>query len=436
MIEIDNPSKVTICVIGLGYVGLPLAIAFAEAGFVVHGYDTNKARVHDLCIGTDKTNEVTSTQLKDLDIHFTSFESSVPCDADFYIIAVPTGVTSDNLPDFTPLISASEMVGRCLGVRSCEDQPIVIYESTVYPGATEEICITAIEDTSGWFRDSDFGFGYSPERLKPNEMGKGMKDRIKLTSGSNEYVAELVDQLYKTIITAGTYKCPSIQVAESSKLIENTQRDINIAFMNELSRFFNATGIDTAEVLQAARTKDDFIDLKPGLVGGHCISIDPFYLINRASQYGVKMNMTKLARQINNDEIVEDIFNAYIGLKSVREIDEAKTLILGFAFKENCADYRDTRVAQIAEMIQSCGDHVDIFDPVIDRERVEADYPQLNFIWGEGIKSDDAYDAVILAVPHELFVDYGTDSHIVDSENRIFIDIKGVLPKEMSDFRL
>lgn len=421
-------KDISIAVVGLGYVGLPLAVEFGKK-FPVAAFDINKKRILELSAGEDHTLELSKEQiLAGVNMKFTS-ESQDILNANFYIITVPTPVDQHNRPDLTPLIKASETVGKVL-----KKGDIVVYESTVYPGCTEQDCVPVLERVSGLKFNTDFYCGYSPERINPGDKEHTVTKILKVTSGSTPEIAEVVDQVYKSIITAGTHKATSIKVAEASKVIENSQRDINIAFVNELSKIFNRIGIDTNDVLAAAGTKWNFLKFKPGLVGGHCIGVDPYYLAQKALEVGYHPEIILAGRRVNDgmgayvaSEVVKLMLNKNIGVKN------SSILILGFTFKENCPDVRNTKVIDIHKELNTYGVNVTIFDPWASPDAVMHEY---------GVKTHDRfdevgsvqYDAIILAVSHDQFNDINyTD---LRKSNAVVYDIKSFIPLEHVDARL
>ena len=388
-------SERVIAVIGLGYVGLPLACAFAKQ-YQVIGFDINATRVSELQQNEDKTREVSKEQLQKLQekILFSSDIADLS-KANTYIVTVPTPIDDNNLPDMTPLIKASQMLSQVI-----KKDDIVIYESTVYPGATEEVCVPELEK-SGLKMNVDFGVGYSPERINPGDKSRTVETILKVTSGSNEYYANIVDELYSSIITAGTFKASSIKVAEASKVIENTQRDVNIALINELALIFNEIGIDTHEVIEAASTKWNFVKLFPGLVGGHCIGVDPYYLAHKASSLGLSPNLILTSRAINNSMskfVAEQTIKLLI--QHDKSIKGSNILILGVTFKENCPDVRNTKVLDIGDELQKYGINVSYSDPWVSEE-------DWRYLGVQPVSFDRiprlAYDAVIVAVNHKEF---------------------------------
>ena len=419
-------KEYTIGIIGLGYVGLPLAIAFADH-FNVVGFDINQQRVLDLNQGVDSTDEA------DLKLLQKATENKLKLSSDLqdlaacnvYIVTVPTPITQFKTPDLTYLISASKMIG---GILNSGD--IVVYESTVYPGCTEEDCVPVLEQISGLKYNQDFYCGYSPERINPGDKINTLTKIKKVTSGSTDSIAEEVDQLYKTIIEAGTHKASSIKVAEASKAIENAQRDLNISFVNELALIFDRMEIDTQEVLAAAGTKWNFLNFKPGLVGGHCISVDPYYLAHKAESLGYYPEVILSGRRVN-DTMGLFVANKVVKLMNKKGIPvrNAKALILGITFKENCPDIRNSKVPDIYEELKSFGMQVDVYDPYAQKQEVKHEY---NIELSTNLGS---YDAVILAVSHEEFLELDVMSLKKESASVIY-DIKAILDPKIVDSRL
>lgn len=415
-----NFNNKKICVIGLGYVGLPLAVAFANK-FKVVGYDINESRVEDLKSGNDKTLEVEDTLLKSVKSNI-SFTSSIQDtkECNIYIVTVPTPIDKANRPDLNPLIKSSIAVGSVLNI-----EDIVIYESTVYPGVTREVCVPELENSSGLTFNKDFFCGYSPERINPGDKEHTVTKIPKVTSGSTPEVAEYIDHLYKEIIVAGTYLASSIEVAEASKVIENTQRDVNIALINEFALIFNQMGIDTNEVINAASTKWNFIKLRPGLVGGHCIGIDPYYLSFKAEEVGYKPDLILAARQINSgmgkyiaDNTIKEI------LKVGKLIKNSNILILGMAFKEDCPDTRNTRVIDIIRELKEFGANIDVYDPWVHSKEENLTHRMIT----NPLKSDKKYDAIVVAVSHKEFKAYSSgDYSKLSTETKIIIDVKNIV---------
>ena len=423
-------DKIKICVIGLGYVGLPLA-RLLSTKYETIGFDMNRSRVEKLMQGHDATLEVPDHLLQEeLENGFTcSSDLEEIKDCNFYIVAVPTPVDVNNRPDLTPLIGASTTVGKVISKGD-----IVVYESTVYPGVTEEECLPVVEAVSGLKFNVDFFAGYSPERINPGDKEHTVEKIKKVTSGSTPEVADVVDRVYNSVLVNGTHKAPSIKVAEASKIIENSQRDVNIAFMNEIAKIFNAMGIDTNDVIEAAASKWNFIKLKPGLVGGHCISVDPYYLIQKAQVYGVLPRIMSAARRLN-DGMGEYVAGQVIKLMNKKGVlvKDAGILILGVTFKENCPDIRNTKVTDIYVTLKEYTSNITVYDPWADASAVAHEY-------GIGIVStlDDIasrkYDVVIQAVSHKAFADLDIKGLV--RENGVIYDVKGTLPVEMIDGRL
>lgn len=432
-VSLDN-SKIAI--IGLGYVGLPLAVEFAKK-FPVIGFDIDKDRVSDLLGGVDHTLEVNDELLRSVIVEksptknekglYPTCESEDLKDCQIYIVTVPTPTDRHNRPVLTPMLKASENIGKYL-----KKGDIVIYESTVYPGVTEEECVPVLEKVSGLKYNEDFFAGYSPERINPGDKEHTVSKILKVTSGSTPEVAEFVDQLYRTVITAGTHKASSIKVAEAAKVIENSQRDINIAFVNELSKIFNLLGIDTHEVLEAAGTKWNFLKFKPGLVGGHCIGVDPFYLAQKAQEVGYHPEIILAGRRLN-DGMGKYVATEVIKLmmrKDIKVID-SKVLILGFTFKEDCPDVRNTRVIDIFNELRSFDMEVDVYDPWANSAEVKKEYG-IDILSGFNTPNLNDYSAVILAVAHRKFLDLTW----VKSTSQVIYDVKGFLEKSLVDGRL
>lgn len=427
-----------IAVIGLGYVGLPLAAAFAEK-FKTVGYDIDPKRVDELQKGHDRTLEVedkllhsvlvtTSQDLEKKEKGLLITDAILPISsANIYIVTVPTPTDRHNRPVLTPMIKASEAIAKVL-----TKGDVVIYESTVYPGVTEDECVPVLERISGLKFNEDFFAGYSPERINPGDKEHTVTKILKVTSGSTMEVAEYVDQLYQSVITAGTHKASCIKVAEAAKVIENSQRDINIAFVNELSKIFNLLNIDTQEVLEAAGTKWNFLSFKPGLVGGHCIGVDPFYLAQKAQEVGYHPEIILAGRRLN-DSMGKHVATETIKLmmrKDLKVID-SKVLILGFTFKEDCPDVRNTRVIDIYKELVSYDINVDVYDPLASGEEVKHEYG-IEIINGEAKPNLEAYSAIILAVGHKEFRNWDLQK----SKNQVLFDVKSILEKERVDSRL
>lgn len=423
-------AEIRICVIGLGYVGLPLARLFSTKYQTV-GYDMNQKRVDELMGGHDSTLEVSDELLQDAItkhgfICTTDLDRIKECN--FYVVAVPTPVDVNNRPDLRPLWGASETVGKVISKGD-----IVVYESTVYPGVTEEECLPVVERVSGLKFNVDFFAGYSPERINPGDKEHTVEKIKKVTSGSTPAIANLVDEVYNSVLVNGTHKAPSIKVAEASKIIENSQRDVNIAFMNELAKIFNAMGIDTNDVIEAASSKWNFIKLKPGLVGGHCISVDPYYLIQKAQVYGVLPRVMSAARRLN-DGMGDYVANQVIKLMNKKGVlvKDSKILILGFTFKENCPDIRNTKVIDIYTTLKEYTINITVYDPWANIERVKHEYGIEIF---NSIPCDTKYDAIILAVAHNGFKPMNIRSYL-NHEDGVVYDVKGVLDTKIIDGRL
>lgn len=416
--------------IGLGYVGLPLARLFSTRYKTV-GYDLNRARVEALMGGHDATLEVPDALLQEaIEVHglrCTSREEDIR-DCNFYVVAVPTPVDRNHTPDLSPLYAASEVVGRVIGKGD-----IVVYESTVYPGVTEEECIPVVERVSGLKFNVDFFAGYSPERINPGDKVHTVEKIKKITSGSTPEVAEVIDGVYNAVLTNGTHKAPSIKVAEAAKVIENSQRDINIAFVNELSKIFTLMGIDTYDVLEAAGTKWNFIKMNPGLVGGHCISVDPYYLAQCAQRMGYNPEIILAGRRMN------DGMGAYVADQTIKlmlkkgiAVLGSKIIIMGFTFKENCPDVRNTRVVDIYRALLEYNVNITVFDPWASPERVKAEY-------GIDIVNrlpDERYDAAIVAVAHRQFREMEIDFDRLLEPSHVIFDVKAIMPRHLVDGRL
>ena len=422
-----NLTEIKVAVIGLGYVGLPLAVEFSKKVSVV-GFDISQTRVSELSRGVDNTLEVSSQELEASSLQYSSLVKDLK-DCDVYIVTVPTPIDAYNQPNLTPLIKASEMLGSVI-----EKGDIIIYESTVYPGATEEVCIPLVEEKSALKFNIDFYAGYSPERINPGDKEHKVTNIVKVTSGSTEEAASFVDMLYASIITAGTYKADSIKVAEAAKVIENTQRDVNIALINEFSIIFNRLGIDSLSVLEAAGTKWNFLPFRPGLVGGHCIGVDPYYLTHKAQSVGYHPEMILAGRRLNDGmgkyivaELVKGMLNKRI------QVNGAKVLVLGLTFKENCPDIRNTKIVDIISELKGYNINVDITDPWCSAEEVEHEYG-LSLIEKP---AQDNYDAIIIAVAHSQFKELGAENiRKLGKKNHVLYDLKYILPKNSADMRL
>lgn len=430
----------TISIIGLGYVGLPLGRLFATK-YPVVGFDINHTRVEELREGKDLTREVEEDLLKSVLKNenssgnglFVSGELRDIEHSNIYIITVPTPVDKNNRPDLTPLYKASETVGKVL-----KKGDIVIYESTVYPGATEEECIPVLERVSGLTFNEDFFAGYSPERINPGDKRHTVEKILKVTSGSTPEIGEIVDELYRSVITAGTHLAPTIKVAEAAKVIENSQRDINIAFVNELAKIFNLMNIDTHAVLEAAGTKWNFLPFKPGLVGGHCIGVDPYYLAQKAQEFGYHPEIILAGRRLNDsmgEYVASQIVKALI--KKKIKVGETKLLMLGITFKENCPDVRNTKIVDVVEALRDYGISITIYDPWANPAEVKHEYGldcvnDLSTVHGSNIPESGNFDAIVLAVAHQEFLDL--DLKPLKKENSVVYDVKGILKD--SDLRL
>tara|TARA_R110000737_G_scaffold140777_2_gene171576 strand:- start:642 stop:1922 length:1281 start_codon:yes stop_codon:yes gene_type:complete len=425
---IESLKHVRVAVIGLGYVGLPLAVEFGKK-YKTLGFDINQARINELTSGKDSTLEVSDEELAATTDLSYSYDIEQLRSSNVYIVTVPTPIDQHKQPDLTPLIKASEMLGK---VVSRDD--IIIYESTVYPGATEEVCIPVVERVSGLIFNQDFYAGYSPERINPGDKEHRVTNILKVTSGSTAEIAETVDQLYRSIIIAGTHKASSIKVAEAAKVIENTQRDVNIALINELSIIFNKLNIDTLEVLEAAGTKWNFLPFRPGLVGGHCIGVDPYYLTHKSQSVGYHPEMILAGRRLN------DGMGAYVVSQLVKkmlhkriQVDGANVLVMGLTFKENCPDLRNTKIVDIVSELKEYNVNVDVTDPWCSNAEAEHEY---NLSLTQKPENDH-YDAIILAVAHNEFKALGVDNiRKLGKKNHVLYDLKYLLPKESVDMRL
>jgi len=421
-------EQLKIAIIGLGYVGLPLAVEFGKHKPTL-GFDINKHRVLELQNGHDHTLEVTSEELKQVErLSYTADIEDLQ-NSNFFIVTVPTPIDDFKQPDLTPLVKASQSIATVI-----KKGDIVVYESTVYPGATEEVCIPELEKHSGLKFNQDFFVGYSPERINPGDKQRRVTNILKITSGSTPSVADFVDEVYNLIIEAGTHKAPSIKVAEAAKVIENTQRDVNIALINELALIFNKMGIDTEEVLKAAGTKWNFLNFRPGLVGGHCIGVDPYYLTHKAESIGLHPEIILAARRLN------DRMGEYVATQLIKEMVKqriqvvgARILILGLSFKENCPDIRNTKIVDMVKALKEYDLDLDIYDPWVDSAEVEAEYglaPIMELKQGR-------YDAIVIAVAHDQFKAMSSQEFLaLGKEKHVLYDLKYVLNKEQSDIRL
>jgi len=417
-----NIKNKKICIVGLGYVGLPLAIAFSKK-FKVIGYDSNPSRIKELKKGYDRTLQIEENQLKseNTNIIYTSNIKDAK-NYNIFIITVPTPIDKVNIPNLTPLINSSKIIGSILSKNN-----IVIYESTVYPGVTEDICVPVLEKSSGMKLNKDFYCGYSPERTNPGDKTHTITKILKVTSGSTPKIAKEIDNLYKKIITAGTYMARSIKVAEASKVIENTQRDVNIALINELAIIFDHMNIDTNEVLEAAATKWNFIKFTPGLVGGHCIGVDPYYLSFKSEELGYHPNLILAARQIN------DGMSKYIANQTIKEMIKAgkvikgsNVLMLGVTFKEDCPDMRNSKVIDIIDELKDFGLCVDVYDPWVDHKEKKKSY--IHGIIPDPLKGNKKYDAIVIAVGHKQFKAYTDKDYLKLSNNKkVLLDVKNIV---------
>lgn len=424
-------EKIKIVVVGLGYVGLPLARLFSTK-YETIGFDLNQKRVNELSSGHDSTLEV------DDDLLQSALKNGFKCttnldeikDANFYVVAVPTPVDIDNRPDLSPLVGASETIGKVISKGD-----IVVYESTVYPGVTEEECLPIVEKVSGLKFNKDFFAGYSPERINPGDKERPVEKIVKVTSGSTPEIADIVDSVYNSVLLNGTHKAPSIKVAEASKIIENSQRDVNIAFMNELAKIFNAMGIDTRDVIDAAASKWNFIKLSPGLVGGHCISVDPYYLIQKAQVYGVLPRIMSAARRLN------DGMGAYVANQTIKYMNkkgvmvkDANILLLGITFKENCPDIRNTKMIDVYHTLEEYTSNITVYDPWANKEEVK-NHLQIDIVNGALDSLKGKFDAVILGVAHNEFKNIDIKG-LLKNDAGVIYDVKGCLCCDVIDARL
>ncbi|WP_031433181.1 Vi polysaccharide biosynthesis UDP-N-acetylglucosamine C-6 dehydrogenase TviB [Methylomarinum vadi] len=421
-------ENIKIAMIGLGYVGLPLAVEFGKK-YPTVGFDINTRRIEELMAGSDHTLEVSDSELAEAKLLSYSSSLDAIADCNVYIVTVPTPINAHKQPDLTPLQKASELLGKVI-----KQGDIVVYESTVYPGATEEVCVPIIERVSGLVFNQDFYAGYSPERINPGDKKHRVTNILKVTSGSTEEVAEKIDHLYQSVISAGTHKASSIKVAEAAKVIENTQRDVNIALINELALIFNRLGIDTEEVLIAAGTKWNFLPFRPGLVGGHCIGVDPYYLTHKAQAIGYNPEVILSGRRIN-DGMGEYVVSQLVKLmlKKRIHVQNADILIMGLTFKENCPDLRNTRVVDIIKELNSYGVNVHVYDPWVDREEARLEY---------GIDvlqqpEQQKYDAIVLAVAHDQFRQMDISAiRAMGKNHAVIYDLKYLFPAQYTDARL
>lgn len=419
---INGEEKLSL--VGLGYVGLPIAVAFSKKVDVI-GFDINSRKIETYKNGIDPTKEVGDEAIRRCKVNFTSDETKLR-EAKFHIVAVPTPVRSDKVPDLSPVIGASEVLGRNLTKGS-----VVVYESTVYPGVTEDICVPILEKESGLKCGTDFKVGYSPERINPGDKKHRLENIVKIVSGMDDEALETIANIYGLVIEAGVYRAESIKVAEAAKVIENSQRDINIAFVNELSMIFNKMGIDTKAVLKAAGTKWNFLSFEPGLVGGHCIGVDPYYLTYKADQLGYHSRIILAGRRINDGmgayvakELVKNMIHADVRVKG------ARVLVLGLAFKGNCPDTRNTKVIDILNELQTYEITTSVYDPIADRDEAKREYG-IDLISEEEMKN---FDAVIVAVDHDDFKDFSADDiaamYSAENGSKVFFDVKGIYDKE------
>lgn len=421
-------EQLKIAIIGLGYVGLPLAVEFGKKVPVI-GFDINQKRLDELKDGQDHTLEVSSEELKKAKYlqYSTQLKDLESCN--FFIVTVPTPIDDFKQPDLTPLVKASTSIGQIL-----KKGDVVVYESTVYPGATEEVCIPILEKESGLKFNRDFFAGYSPERINPGDKSRRVTNILKITSGSTDQVADYVDQVYSLIIEAGTYKAPNIKVAEAAKVIENTQRDVNIALINELALIFNKIGVDTEEVLKAAGTKWNFLPFRPGLVGGHCIGVDPYYLTHKAQSIGLHPEIILAARRLN------DRMGEYVATQLIKEmvkqriqVVDSKILVMGLSFKENCPDIRNTKIVDMVNALKEYDLDIEIYDPWVNKDEARIEYGL------EPIQSLEPkrYDAIVIAVAHDQFIQMSIDDFkTLGKNNYVLYDLKYVMDKKHSDIRL
>lgn len=421
-------SDIKIGVIGLGYVGFPLAVEFGRI-YPTIGFDINATRISELNSAFDRTFEVSKLEIQAA-VYFKATNNLLDISScNVFIITVPTPVDERNIPDLNPLFKASEMVGKVIKSGS-----VVIYESTVYPGATEDECVPIIEEISNLTFNIDFFAGYSPERINPGDKERRLVNIKKVTSGSTPEVADFIDTLYSSVISAGTYKAPSIKVAEAAKVIENTQRDVNIALINELAIIFNKLGIDTKQVLDTAGSKWNFLPFIPGLVGGHCIGVDPYYLAYKAQSVGYLPEVILAGRRVNN------IMGSYVANQIIKLMVKKKisfncsrVLVMGLTFKENCPDLRNSRVIDVINELKDFGCIIDVYDPIVNNEEAKDEYDVSTI----SLLSPGSYDAIILAVPHKEFIDMGIDCiRALGKENCVFYDLKSIYPINSSDARL
>ena len=421
-------KKPTISVIGLGYVGLPVSIAFDEAGYNVIGFDLNKERIDQLVNNIDKTNEINEKRLLKSKIKFTVDENELG-NATFHIVTVPTPIDEYNKPDFKYIIIASELLGKII-----KKDHIVVYESTVYPGATEEIAIPILESISSMKINKDFSVGYSPERINPADPKHTFENIKKIVSASNSIALEKIEKVYADVVKAGIFSTSTIKVAEAAKVIENTQRDLNIAFMNELVKIFNAMELNTYEVLEAASTKWNFLNFRPGLVGGHCIGVDPYYLIHKSQQVGIIPDLLLSSRKIN-DSMSDYFANIILNILNDNKIDivSAKILILGITFKEDCPDTRNSKVVDLINEIKSFRPKVDVYDPIANKNEIRKEF-DIDLVDKPKVNT---YELVVIAVGHQLFKNLGGKKiRTFCKKNGIIFDLKNTIPKNETDYSL
>jgi UDP-N-acetyl-D-galactosamine dehydrogenase len=422
-------KDINLAIVGLGYVGLPLAAAFGNQRAVL-GFDINQQRIEELQNFHDVTQELLPEEIRNAEKLTFSYSVDDIKDANFYIVTVPTPINASNEPNLGPILQATEMISKVLNKGD-----IVVYESTVYPGVTEEICVPILEKNSKLRFNLDFFAGYSPERINPGDKLHRLKDIIKVTSGSTPEIADTIDDLYKSIIEAGTFKASSIKVAEAAKVIENTQRDVNIALINELSKIFSLLNIDTEEVLNAAGTKWNFLPFRPGLVGGHCIGVDPYYLTYKAQEHGYDPEVILAGRRINDGMSLYVAENLMTAMKSAQDSSSANpnVLIMGLTFKENCPDLRNSKVYDIIKSLEANNANVDVFDPWAEDQKVDSG---INILSLNAIK-EDFYDGIILAVGHKTFIEMGIESiKVFGKKNHILYDLKYIFPSDRTNLRL
>ena len=444
---LPDQTRCTIAIIGLGYVGLPLAVEFSKIknhiktnkalNRKIIGFDINKQRIKELIGAEDLTKEITSEELKNLNNIFFTFNEKELIKADIFIITVPTPIDSDNNPDLSPLKKATEQIGKVIKLKKEIDNinPIIIYESTVFPGMTEEVCVPILEENSELKFNVDFFCGYSPERINPGDKKRTLTDIVKITSGSNNKVADSIDNLYSSIIKSGTYKASSIKVAEAAKVIENTQRDLNIALINEFAIIFKNLNIDTSEILKAASTKWNFLNFKPGLVGGHCIGVDPYYLTYKSRQSGYVPELVLAGRKLNNNmpKYIANQLKIEL-IKNGKKVSQSKVLILGFTFKENVPDIRNTKVIDLINSISEKGITYDVVDPLVDITKVNKEYKvQIE----NSINFEKKYDVILIAVPHNQFrvMDmYSWKNNLLLKDGFIY-DMHGIVPDDIESIK-